>query len=101
MTKAQQINQILSENLDPQVFNIEDESHQHAGPDVETHFKVTLVSAQFEGMNRVARHRKIYGLLAIQLNSGVHALALHLYSPQEWQKQSEAVPASPKCRGGE
>lgn len=76
------------------------ESHMHSGPaDAETHFKLTCVAQEFAGLSRVKRHQKVYGIVAEQLQSGVHALALHLFSPEEWL-DSNQVPASPSCMGG-
>lgn len=76
------------------------ESHGHNVPKgSETHFKVVLVSPDFSGMRAVARHQKVYGLVSEELKGGVHALALHTYSPEEWLLQGSA-PESPACRGG-
>ena len=36
-------------------------------------------------MRAVMRHRLVYQLLAQQLADSVHALALHLYDPEEWK----------------
>ena len=41
-----------------------------------------------------------YSLLADELAGPVHALALHLYTPQQWSARGEASPDSPNCRGG-
>jgi BolA protein len=30
----------------------------------------------------------------------VHALALHTFSPEEWQQRGEQAQASPECKGG-
>ncbi len=79
---------------------IENESHMHSGPATDSHFKLVVVSDSFAGKRPVARHQLVYGLLADELAGPVHALALHLYTPQEWEAQSDAVPASPTCRGG-
>lgn len=85
-------------SLAPSLLNVENESHMHSVPEhSETHFKVTMVSADFDGLRPVQRHQKIYALLQEELSNGVHALALHLYTPDEWQGQS---PDSPKCMGG-
>ena len=74
------------------------ESHNHsAGQD--THFKLVVVSPAFAGLRAVARHQKIYALLADEMSRGLHALALHLYTPEEWA-ETGAAPASPACRGG-
>ena len=86
--------------LQPQYLDIINESHMHGGPATESHFKITLVSDAFEGVRAVQRHQKVYGLLSEQLQGGVHALALHLYAPDEWVQYGDDVPASPDCRGG-
>ena len=38
--------------------------------------------------------------LGKELSGSVHALALHLYTPGEWQTRHGAIPDSPDCRGG-
>jgi len=86
--------------LRPELLSIVNESHMHGGPATESHFKVTLVSDVFAGLPAVKRHQCVYGLLAEQLAGPVHALALHLYSPREWEQRGGSVPASPDCRGG-
>ena len=90
----------LARDFAPQFMAIDNESHGHSvAKNAETHFKVVLVSDHFEGMRKVARHQSLYACLADELASGVHALALHLYTPAEWAEKGEA-PASPNCLGG-
>ena len=79
---------------------IENESHLHGGGTEETHFKLTVVSENFAGLNRVRRHQSVYALLADEMAGPVHALALHLYSPAEWAERANGRPDSPDCRGG-
>jgi BolA family transcriptional regulator, general stress-responsive regulator len=74
--------------LKPTRLSVVDESHRHAGhsgarPEGETHFRVAIVSAAFSGLSRVARQRLVYGALAEELKSRVHALALETRSPEE------------------
>jgi len=90
----------ISERLQPTHFDVENESHRHSGPAQESHFKLTVVSQQFDGLNLVKRHQQVYGLLADEMAGEVHALALHLYTPAEWQERSEQSRPSPNCRGG-
>ena len=91
----------LRQAFDAPVMMVENDSHKHnVPPNSETHFKVTLVSAAFDGQGRVKRHQSIYGLLAEELSGGVHALALHLYTPAEWAESGQAAPESPNCLGG-
>ncbi|RUR31545.1 BolA/IbaG family iron-sulfur metabolism protein [Vreelandella andesensis] len=99
MAMQTQIEQKLAA-LTPDVLHVENESHMHNVPaNAETHFKVTLVSDNFDGMMPVKRHQQIYALLADELSGPVHALALHLYTPKEWQAREGVRPNSPNCRG--
>jgi|SRR5690606_16016580 BolA protein len=83
--------------LQPQHLEVLDESHMHSRGQ-ETHYKVVVVSEQFEGLNSVKRHQKVYAVLGALMQQ-FHALAMHVYTPQEWAAQGVA-PASPTCRGG-
>ena len=91
----------LSLTFTPSVLDVVNESHMHSvPPNSETHFKVTLVSDVFVGIRKVQRHQKIYAILADELSGPVHALALHLYTNEEWQERQQASPDSPNCLGG-
>ena len=90
----------LSEGFNPAHLTVLNESHMHSvPPGSETHFKVTLAAEAFVGKRQVQRHQAVYACLADELKNGVHALALHTFSPEEWQATG-AVPASPQCMGG-
>lgn len=79
-------------------LNIENESHMHSGPATESHFKMTLVAEEFEGLSKVKRHQTVYKVLAEAMPK-FHALALHTFSPKEWS-DSPHVADSPLCQGG-
>ncbi len=101
MSRKQHIYDALFIELKPDLLIIDNESHRHNVPDgSETHFKVVAVSTHFASLTRIARHRMVNSLLATEFNSGLHALTLHLYTPDEWPKQKAGAPASPTCRGG-
>lgn len=79
---------LLRERLSPLDFALEDESARHAGhagarPGGETHYRLRLVSAVFDGLSRVARQRLVYDLLAAEFSTGLHALSLELKTPAE------------------
>lgn len=92
-----QMRKKLIEAFAPLVLEVIDESASHAGHAGaavhaakqggaatgigETHFSVTMVSAAFAGLNRVARQRAIYQVLAEELAGPVHALALKADAP--------------------
>lgn len=74
----------------PQRLEVINESHLHAGHQGgavdgtgETHFRVRIVSAAFEGMARLARHRAVNAALSAELAAGVHALAIEPAAPGE------------------
>lgn len=94
------ITQKLTDAFSPSHFAIENESHlHHAGKGAESHFKVTIVSEKFIGTRAVNRHREVYATLAQEFDAGLHALALHLFTPEEWQQCGGEVIASPNCNG--
>ena len=78
----------LSAALAPSRLDIVDDSARHAGhagarPEGESHFTVEIVSARFAGLSRVARQRLVYGALADELRTDIHALALKTLAPDE------------------
>ena len=100
MTVENIIQSKLQAGLDIEHLNIENESHMHSGPAMDTHFKVTIVSDDFGGKRLVQRHQVIYGLLAEEMQNPIHALSLHLFTATEWQERAGQVAPSPKCMGG-
>jgi len=99
MSVQNQIIANLVEALGPTHLAVENESHKHSvPPNSETHFKVVVSSDQFEGKRSVQRHQLVYGLLQDEMANGVHALALHTYTPKEWSEVVNA-PDSPNCMG--
>ena len=101
MQVQQTIEDKVLEAFKPQFIELLNESHMHSVPkNSETHFKLTLVADSFDGMNKVKRHQAVYQQLSEELEGPVHALALHLYTPEEWQARHGEIPASPQCLGG-
>lgn len=83
----------LSEAFSPSYLQVVDESHLHIGhanykPGGESHFNVTIVSADFCGLSRIQRHQKVYACLQDELKNGVHALSLTTLSPEEAAAQA-------------
>ena len=85
------------QTLIPTHLEVLNESAGHGGyfPGKESHFKVIVVSEEFQALRLVQRHQKIYAVAAGLMSPGqIHALAIHAYIPTEWQGQA---PASPEC----
>ncbi len=86
MNIESEIQQRLSA-LAPSTLHLEDESAQHAGHAGASsggHYRLTIVSPQFNGLNAVARHRLIYQSLGDLMQRGIHALAISAYTPEEF-----------------
>ncbi len=84
-----------------QHLEVINESHRHnVPPGSESHFKVVLVGDAFDGMKLLERHRLVNRLLADELAGGVHALAIHAWTPDEWRARTGGAPMSPPCLGG-
>lgn len=99
MTVQSQIETKLNDALQLMRLEVVNESHMHSGPATESHFKITAVADGFEGVSAVKRHQQVYAILAQELKAGVHALALHLYTPSQWQAKNAQAPLSPNCAG--
>jgi len=99
MTMQQTITQKIQDALDPLHLEVENESHMHNVPDgSESHFKILVVSDEFDGQMLIKRHRRINQVLSDELQQ-IHAMALHTMTPAEWAEKG-AAPQSPPCQGG-
>jgi BolA family transcriptional regulator, general stress-responsive regulator len=101
MTRKERILQTLQSVLSPIHLEVIDESYMHSVPQgAESHFKVVAVSEHFAEQRLVGRHRLVNQALREEFQNGMHALALHTWTPQEWFEKGGAAPASPQCMGG-
>ena len=100
MNMQQTITRKLEEAFAPDHLEVVNESHMHNVPEgSESHFKVVVVSDAFDGKMLLARHRLVNKALADELDGGIHALALHTMTMQEWFEKGKAAD-SPPCEGG-
>ncbi|BFT29135.1 transcriptional regulator BolA [Alteromonas sp. D210916BOD_24] len=91
----------IESSLHPVFLEVVDESFMHNVPEgAQSHFKVTVVSDTFAGKRLIARHREINALASPALSGPVHALALHTYTPEEWEARGGQALSSPHCLGG-
>jgi len=101
MTIQANIEEKITDALQPEYLEVANESHMHnVPPGSESHFKVTVVTTEFNGKMLVARHRILNQLLKDELNGPVHALSLNTLTPEEWQGKNCEVRKSPPCLGG-
>jgi len=95
----------LNDAFSPEHLEVVNESFMHNVPEgSESHFKVVIVSDDFKDKMLVARHRLVNKVLQDELDKnrdegGIHALALHTMTMEEWFEKGNA-PDSPECLGG-
>ena len=85
---AREMTARLTAALAPTRLELRDDSEQHRGhggynPAGESHFFLSIESAAFTGLNRVARQRLVYKALGDLMHERVHALAMETRAPGE------------------
>ena len=85
--RMQRIEALLRAALNPESFDLVDESHKHAGhagaKSGGGHYELTIVSENFEGANTLGRHRQIYAALDDMMPAEIHALSIKAFAPSE------------------
>lgn len=99
------VQKIIEEKLNtafsPAFLKVENESHMHNVPaGSESHFKVQIVSDNFDNQMLINRHRAVNKVLEEELAGKIHALSIHTFTKDEWQKRNGQVQESPPCQGG-
>lgn len=102
MIRYQVIKNSLEGDLRPVYLEIVDESDKHAGRQgMESHFKLWIVSDEFENLSRVQRHQRVQKVLSNEFQKGLHAITLKAQTPKEWElsKAQSLSFQSPECGG--
>lgn len=85
--RVARIRERLNSALSPQVLEIVDDSHLHAGhagaESGRGHFRVFIVAERFAGQSPMARHRAIYSALGEMMQTDIHALSIQALAPDE------------------
>jgi acid stress-induced BolA-like protein IbaG/YrbA len=79
------IERYIAQGLQCEHLEVEGDGH---------HFFATIVSAEFEGSNRVARHQRVYTALGDRMRAQIHALSMKTLTPAEWAQAAEPGTAS-------
>jgi BolA protein len=80
------IRERLTKAFAPEVIEIIDDSHKHAGHASAKgggHFAVRIVSPAFAGKSLVQRHRMVYEAMGELMQHEVHALTIKAETPNE------------------
>lgn len=90
----QEIQELLVGNLNPYLIELVDDSASHAGHagaagySGESHFKLFIVSDNFEGLSSVKRHQLVYTTLNQMMQSKIHALNIKAKTVAEYTKNN-------------
>lgn len=88
-SRTETIEGLLHSALQPTELLVKDQSHLHEGhagaQEGKGHFDVTIVSEQFSGLSRIARHRLVYDALGAFMESDIHALRITALTSAERQ----------------
>lgn len=88
------IDNIVRDKLSATHVEIIDEGHLHRGHKAAGgagHYRLTVVSPKFEGVNLIDRTRMVYQALDEQINGQpklIHALQIKVFTPQQWQERN-------------
>ena len=94
------IEEKLKTGISTLFLEVINESPNHNVPDgAESHFKVIVVSDEFENMRPVQRHQLIYKVLSEEMKL-IHAIAIHPFTKIEWDYNNQSSSDSPDCLGG-
>ncbi len=83
MNREQRISKKLSEKLEPEFLQVNNNSALHKGHlgddgTNETHFLITIKSLKLKDLNRIKSHRTINDILQDEFKNGLHALEIKI-----------------------
>ena len=91
-----QIINTLSSSLNLSSLKIINESFMHNVPaGSESHFKIVVVTNDFNNLSSIKRHKLIYKTLDNLMNK-IHALSIHAFNEEEF-KLKPIILDSPEC----
>jgi acid stress-induced BolA-like protein IbaG/YrbA len=82
---AAEVRAFIAEGLDCTHLDVEGDGR---------HFFATIVSPAFEGLPRVRRHQRVYGVLGDRMREQIHALSMKTLTPAEFTRDAVAGSAS-------
>ena len=86
----------LNECMNISSLKILNESFMHSVPeDAESHFKIVVVSDDFNNLSNIQRHKLVYKHLGTIMND-IHALSIQAFNEDEF-KLNPIILDSPEC----
>lgn len=81
MNRENRIKNLINEKLEPEIFEIKNNSHLHSGHlgddgTNETHYFIKIKSNKFNDISRIESHKLINNILKNEFEKGLHALEI-------------------------
>ena len=90
------IKNVLIDEFNPSILSITNESYMHNVPkDAESHFKIVLVSNDFNNLSQIERHKLVYKHLDTIMGD-IHALSIQPFNEDEF-RLNPIILDSPEC----
>jgi acid stress-induced BolA-like protein IbaG/YrbA len=72
------ITQLISEGLPGAEVQVRSDDN--------THYEAVIISGEFAGKSRIARHQLVYGTLGSLMGNEIHAMSIRAHTPEEWER---------------
>ena len=76
MVNPEQVKAYIEQGLECEFVNVAGDGH---------HFEAVIVSAAFNGKNKVQQHQIVYRALGDRMREEIHALSMKTLTPEEYQ----------------
>ncbi len=81
MVNPEQVKTYIEQGLACELVRVEGDGH---------HFEAVIVSAAFQGKNKVQQHQIVYRALGDRMREEIHALSMQTHTPEDWARQQAA-----------
>lgn len=78
MVTAESIKQSIAAGLDCAHVEVAGDGH---------HWEAVIVSAAFQGKNKVQQHQLVYRALGDRMREEIHALSMKTLTPEQWAEK--------------
>ncbi|CAL4324088.1 DNA-binding transcriptional regulator BolA [Buchnera aphidicola (Thelaxes suberi)] len=81
----------IKEKINVISLSINNESYLHNNKNKQQHYKIVIISNQFNNITLIERHRTIYKILNNEFNKSIFSLNLYTFTLIEWKKKNSKI----------
>lgn len=78
MVTPEQVKAYIEQGLECEFVDVAGDGH---------HFEAVIVSAAFDGKNKVQQHQIVYRALGDRMREEIHALSMQTFTPEKWAER--------------